>query len=243
MTIFYSIVFSLKEPKDNLYSYLPFFQLAALRNTKTLKEGDTYALICDAETALFLRRAPTLRDAKILVAPKPRSMLDGMALKYILPGLMDLSGQAAVYMDLDILPLSPVDFQVPNDSILVLPEGPPTDSNYCGDFHLSLSAGLSAGFFAFRDGLRVRTLFKRILQRLGQTVKPYYTLDQPYFNDEISKISGLAIAMPPSVMSFNGHTHRGVARLINFCGDPGDGPLHFQKIIEFFLSSFSTYCR
>lgn len=238
MTIFYSIVFSLKEPKDNLYCYLPFFQLAALRRTKTLKEGDAYALICDPESALFLRRAPTLRDAKILVAPKPRSMLEGMALKYILPGLLDLSGQAAVYMDLDILPLTPIDFQVPNDSILVLPEGAPTDSNYCGDFRLPLSAGLSAGFFAFRDGLRVRALFTRVISRFKERVTPYYTLDQPYFNHEVSKIAGLAVPMPPSIMSFNGHTNRGTARLINMCGDPGDGPLHFQKIVEFFLSSF-----
>jgi hypothetical protein len=239
MTIFYSIAFSLKEPKDNLYCYLPMFQYAALKRTQALKGGDTYALVCDPESALFLRRSHVLQGAKIIVAPKPRSMIEGMALKYILPGLLDLSGQAAVYMDLDILPLGPIDFNVPLDSLLVLPEGAATDSNYAGDDALALSVGLSAGFFAYRDGPRVRSLFARILSRLGSRQPPYYTLDQPFFNHCIAAgPKGLAIGLPPTLVSFNGHNNRETARLVNLCGDPGDGPLHFQKVVEFFLSTF-----
>ena len=238
MTIFYSILFSLDEAKKNLYSYLPFFQYKALKMTGNLRPGDTYAVVCDEASARFLRRATSLADVKLLVSPTPRSLAEGMALKYIFPGLYDCSGQPVVYLDLDILPLGQLDFHVPDDSLLVVPEGAPTDSNYCGDQPLGLSVGLSAGFFAYRDGPRVRELFTRILAQLSSRKQPYYTLDQPFFNHEIAAVPGLAVGLPPTLVSFNGHNNRGVARLINLAGEPGDGPLHFQKVVEFFLSAF-----
>ena len=237
MTIYYSVLFSLEEPKKNLYSYLPFFQYKALQQTGNLKAGDAYVVICDPDTALFLRRAPTLQGIKILVAPKPRSLLEGMAIKYILPGLIDIKGQTVVYLDLDILPLGPIDFHVPEDSLLVYPEGAATDSNYCGNKRLPLAAGCSAGFFAYRDGPRVKAFFTSILQAMSNSQEKFYTLDQPHFNHALVG-RDFAVAMPHSVVSFNGHTNRDTARLVNLCGDPGDGPLHFQKVVEFFLSTF-----
>jgi len=239
MTIFYSVLFSLGDPKTNLYCYLPAIQKRALEATGNLKGGSTYALICDESSAAYLRQFHLLRGVKIFPVPRPRTVLEGMSLKYILPGLLDLKDETVVYLDLDILPLRNVAFtNVSPDSLVVLPEGKATESNYCGDTPLHTPIGLSAGLFIYRDGPTVRAFFKRMLQAISTCQKNFYTLDQPYFNHFLEDINSSIRLMPQGAVSFNGHGDLKNAAFVNLCGDPGDGPLHFQKVLEFFLSAF-----
>ena len=235
---YYSILFSLHGPKTNLYTYLPTIQKRALEITGNLKEGSTYALICDGASAAYLRQFPSLASVQILVAPTPKRIQDGMSMRYLLPFLTDLSGQTAVYIDLDMLPLKQVAFDVADDSILVLPEGHPTDTNYCGNHPLRLPVGVTSGFFAFRDGPRIRKLFQTIVFAISSSKEDYYTVDQPHFNHALAAAPNVDF-MDATLVSFNGHTNQGVASWINLCGDPGDGPLHFQKVLEFFSSAYT----
>lgn len=238
-TLFYSILFSLDDAKKNLYSYLPFFQYYSLRATGTLKEEDSYALICDESSAAVLRESLGLYPrVQLLIAPKPATLLEGMALKYILHALTDISGKTCVYMDLDLLAIRPVKIDALDNKILALPEGPPTSNNYCGDSPLSLPVGFSAGFFIYRDSPAIRSFFKEMLKRIANCKKNFYALDQPHYNHLLAERRELIHPMNQTLVSFNGHNNKDTAGFVNLCGDPGDGPLHFQKVLQFFLSSF-----
>ena len=238
MTIFYSILFSLGEAKTNLYCYLPFFLYRSLTKTGSLRPGDMYVIMCDPPSADLLRKSSLAHrtNVRILESASVISMLDGMAMRYKFPFQYDCKDQTVVYLDLDLIPTKPLHFKNLNDMILVYPEGSATDSNYCGDMVLPNKFGATSGFFAYHPGPRVRNFFVRVCDNMsyGTRYPFYYTLDQPFFNKELKD---LPIALMPShMLSYNGHTNRDKAYILNMCGDPGDAHLHFLKILETYLS-------
>lgn len=243
MAIFYTILFSLSEPKQNLYIQMLTLQLASLRRTGTLRPTDRYIIITEPKTADYLKRScSALGSVEILLASRPRSALQGMFLKYILPTLIDVGDELCFYLDLDILSVRRLDLTAascPPDTLLVLPEGPPTDPNYCGSTPLRLPAGLSAGLFLYRYGPRVAEIFKGVYERILSTRTRFYTLDQPHFNHAVAAApAGAAAVLNPKLVSFNGHTNRDTAVLFNMCGEPADGPFHFQKLLDTFVRVF-----
>lgn len=241
MTIFYSILFSLEDPKKNLYAHLPVFLYRSLHSSKSMCPGDVYVLLCDHETADVMRKTNLAKrpDVKILGMTAPAAILDGMLMRYKFPFLYDCRGQTCVYLDLDLIPIKPIHFNLEkaDDILLVCPEGKATDTNYCGEVTNSLpqTFGATSGFFAYKAGKTVREFFLRVIDRcMGGTRYPfYYTLDQPFFNMELKNVK-LAI-IPSHFLSFNGHGDNKKAHLINCCGEPGDAHLHFSKILSFYL--------
>lgn len=238
-THFYTICFSLGPAESNMYPYLAMLQLRALQKTRCLKEGDDYSIVCDAATAEVFKKMPMLSGVRLLVVPTPPALKEGMMLKYIFPSLVNLEDHVAVYLDLDILPIKQTEFNVPPDTLATLPEGKATDSNYCGTRPLDLPHGLSAGFFVYRFGPRVKTLFRQILLAVETSKEQHYTLDQPHFNHAIAVQRATVGYMPPQCVSYNGHGSGPHTHFINLCGDPGDGPLHFRKALEIFIRVFS----
>jgi hypothetical protein len=156
-----------------------------------------------------------------------------MRLKYTLYQLMDLTNQTVLYLDTDFLCVKKFAITVPHDTLVVYPEGDPASDNYCGDKKLPLSAGCSAGFFAYHFGPSIKLFFETLLSNLVESSKVYYCLDQPYFNHLIP--STPHIGFNHNMISFNGHNNRDTAIFYNLCGDPGDGPLHFGKMLQFYL--------
>lgn len=239
-TLFYSILFSLGPAESNQYVYLVQLQVRALQKLGMLGPGNRYICLADAECAQLLRQSNFLRETiQIELVPKPRSLVDGMALKYLFPFSYPVNGETCVYLDLDVLPMAPTEIHAPDDTLLVLPEGPATDTNYCGSAPLDLPFGVTGGFFAYRAGPRLEALFRELISILHTSEEKHYTLDQPHFNHLVSRHREMVGFIRPDIMSFNGHTNQKTARFYNLCGDPGDGPLHFRKVLEIFLRRFS----
>jgi len=241
MAIFYTILFTLpgRDPAANPYLCCLMLQHRALILTGILKHTDKYYCICDAASAAALKHVPGLNRLSILVAPAPANLKEGMMMKYILPLAMDLGDESVVYIDLDVIPVKPVLFNLDVDTLYAYPEGVVSDPNYSGGRPLDLPAGCSGGIFAYRSGPRIKAFFKTLLTSLGAEKEEFYTLDQPTFNHALAAHRDLFKYLPCEMVSFNGNSNREDAVFWNMCGDPGDGPFHFRKLLAVFLGLFT----
>ena len=238
MTIYYSICFSLGKAKENLYILMMMLQIKALKKVGMLQDGDVYVCVADEETAAEIQKQQTLKDILLVRVPKPRDALEGMSLKYAFPGLYPCNTETIVYLDLDMMPLRRVNFDVPLGKLIAYPEGPPTHDNYSGGESLDLPAGASGGFFVYKDSPEIRKLFKSIYQRMVEKPQKHYTVDQPYFNHALAQNKDIIGFMNPNTVSFNGNNYMDTANFVNLCGDPGDGSLHLFKMLNFYLMIF-----
>lgn len=249
--IFYSIAVTLNA-KHQEYLWMFVLLLKSLLKTGTFTPGkDHYYLIADQETAKVVSKMPHLGGlVRVVVANDCSDSYDVMKLKYLFPsmlsagggsegGLRLLAAETFVYLDADMLFLRRLNFEIAADSLIVLPEGNPTDTNYCGDPGTKLTQpfGASAGFFVWRYGLRVQSFFQSVLRDLMTSSKRFYCLDQPAFNKYLTVAATGTI--DPSLVSFNGHKlDKDKTAILNCAGDPGDGPKHLAKMIDFALAIF-----
>ena len=232
--LFYSCIFTTADNKPNEYMYMSMILYASLVKSKSLTANDSYCILCDTDSATILKNIPILNKIQLLVLPKPKTILEGMLWRYQLYKYMDITNKDCMYLDVDMICIKETHFNIHPDSFLVFPEGSPTDSNYCGDMALTMPYGCTSGFFGYNCGHSVIHTFERILNSVNVSEpKKYYTLDQPYFNKALE--GKTVYTMPEYILSFNGHTNRATAHFINCCGDPGDGPLHFTKMLQILL--------
>lgn len=228
--LFYTVLFSLGKPEDNYYFYMMMLMYKSLVRTESIGPDDRFFVIADEATAAYGRTFRSLSSVLWVPVPAVRTLKDGMLLKYIFRPKVD---ETVLYLDCDFVAKGKVRFDLPPDTIAVLPEGKPTDSNYCGDFTLTSVYGASAGIFAFRYGPRIKAILDEIGLRVMKCEKGYYTLDQPHFNAVLQNQKVATIR--PEIVSFNGHGDVRSALLINCAGIPGAGSFHFGKMMEFFL--------
>lgn len=231
-----SVVFSLGEPKDNLY--IQMFLLSywsLLKHSVFNPKADQYILTCDKETAEYIQKTfPLIQQIKYLIVPKPKNCYDGMKLKYVLPFVYDVGKNPVLYIDVDVFAFRPFRLWCPEDSIVAHPEGSITDSNYCGDMDFKGygSHGYTAGFFGYSWGQRVKGVFASIINDIENIPKKYYTLDQPYFNKYLKYVQVIPLS---STLSGNGHGNLDNCMFINCCGEPGDGAFHYNKMLQLYL--------
>ena len=214
----------------------------SLKKVGTLTAQDEFVVMADKETAERLATFGMLKDAKIYIIPKPSSILDGMRYKYIFPLSAKIpDGTVCVYLDTDLIAVRPIHTYIPKDYLCLFPEGKWNDTNYCGDpvsdgTTSATPNGYTAGFFAYSLGERTRGFFQRVLKAIELSSKTYYTLDQPFFNKNLDM--RFVVEYDTTTLSFNGHTNIDKCRYINLCGEPGDQLLHFDKMLQIFLSVF-----
>jgi hypothetical protein len=244
MTIFYSILFTPRgldrNPKANQYVNCLQLQLEALKRTGMLGPSDKYYVLADADTAAVLRETPNLGHMRVVEFPaSPPHVRGGMGFKYLFPSLVDTGDETVVYLDLDVFPVKPAIITAEPDTFYAYPEGSPTDTNYSGGRPLDLPAGCSGGFFVYRQGPRVKAFFEGLLNAVASDTEEHYTLDQPAYNHFLAQHKDLVKFLPHTLLSFNGNVNRQEAIFFNMCGDPGDGPFHFRKMLGVFLVMFS----
>ena len=154
-----------------------------------------------------------------------------MLLKYLFRPKTD---DVVVYLDSDFLAKKKLTFDLKPDTLAILPEGPPTDSTYCGDQRLDAKFGASAGIFVYRYGPRCKQILDEVATRTMECKKNFYTLDQPHFNHTLVGKENV-VGINPAIVSFNGHGNLAESYLINCAGEPGNGPFHYGKMMNFFL--------
>jgi len=236
MTLFYSVIFSLNDAKKNEYIYCAMIMLSSLIKSGTLGPDDTFYLMVDFDTAQVIKKIPLFSKAELIIVPKPESISDGMTIRYTLHKHINITGKDCVYIDCDMICIKKTLFKIASNTIMVYPEGNSTDTNYCGDRMLKCSYGFTSGFFAFNAVSTVFHFFDSLVDTIKSSDRSYYSLDQPYFNFHLETFSYLIQKMAPNIVSFNGHNNQQTAHFINCCGDPGDGPFHFQKMLSMILA-------
>jgi len=231
---FYTLCFSLGDPKSNCYLYMLMMMVHTLTVMGTFKPSeDKFFVITDEATGAVINKLGILRDVEVVPAPKPKTVYDMMKWKYMLPRYIDCYNQTVLYLDVDFLALKPFRPVLPADTMAVAVEGSATDSNYCAAGKLQAPWGVTAGFFGYNFGPTVKKVFDHILQRMDADPERYYTLDQPHFN--IAYTHAKFQTIPQHMISFNGHGGLQTAFFINLAGEPGDGPFHYLKMLEIYM--------
>lgn len=244
--IYHSCVFSLSAQQlaqKNEYIYMLMMLYSTLKRVSSIAEGDIYYLMADEDTAEVIKGIPCLSDLNIILMPKPKTLLEGMAWRYQLHRHIDLVGKSVMYLDVDMLNIKQIRIEIPadlEDVMIVYPEGLNTDTNYTGSggslATLAIPMGVSSGFFIYKCGAKVIQFLEEVYHKIRTHTEIYYTLDQPHFNKTIEG-KDFCMYMDHATVLFNGHGERKDNTLfINCCGCPGDGAFHFRKMLEILLT-------
>ena len=221
--------------------------LHSLIRTKTLKDDDTYVIMTDKETKKILDTIAIFKrpNVKFIEVDSPKTMLEGMSLRYQLHRYTDVIGKTICYMDVDMLCVREMTIEIPDDvkdALLVFPEGKNDDSNYAmADSPLTIPYGASSGFFIYKCGYKVLQFMEEVYHNIRTKPEAYYTLDQPYFNKALEG-KDFCNYINKNTLSFNGHNidPADPPIFINCCGDPGSGHFHLLKMLQFFFAGLNS---
>lgn len=237
--LFYSVVYSLSDEANEYCNMFMLLVKSLLKTNSFDLKRDTYYLIADLDSAKKIQKLNGILPIKCAIVKKPTTHLEGMSYKYRLNEFFDIEDKDCMYLDVDMLFFKQLYMFPSKDKIVAYQEGRPDDTNYCGDKKLDLTLGCSAGIFAFNFGVNVKSFFLDILRQIKEAEEKnekFYTVEQVYFNRALQKYK--PIYMDTTLISFNGNTNKNSARIINLAGDPGDGSLHYDKMLRTFLQIF-----
>ena len=247
----YTILYTLedKKPEENAYVQmflLWFAQMAKIGVASTiclLVDSATFEYLNDTSYTLISERIRC--NLSVTEFPPPKTHLDGMKMKYT---EFDYDEDYLMYMDIDILALKPLvgllgeggdDVDIYLDQEGGIEEhgylDALTDSERAIVLGSGVRLGFSAGKFIIRNKEKGREFFRVIREHiLDNPETTYYSVEQPVFNRTIfcmgsflnmHKIDGNLIST-----NFQNYTEETI--LLDFCGDPGNGQLHLNKMIN-----------
>ena len=246
------VVFTLhdKALEENKYIDIFILWLSQLIKCGDLQKEDALYIFTDKRTIDYIHESTIFSTLKtkivfqisVIVSPSPTTLLDGMMWKYtFFPYTQDIY----MYCDIDIFivnSLKDITSKMIPNHIYVSAEGFLKDPNYSADFPKDYpiddtSAGLSAGKFAVY-GKDAHTILCKTIQSLCKRETGYYTLEQPFFNHAIllkipDTISCDVHLLHAPVVSFNGEDYeKGKTVLLDCAGEPGNGKVHYDFMIE-----------
>jgi hypothetical protein len=217
-----------------------------------LSAADVLHLKIDSDTFEYLKTQLAfcglinrkICQTKIVLYSPPATIQEGMAMRYT---KVDYTQDVYMYCDIDILiikPLGPLYKSLPINTMSVHAEGQLSDNNYGAAFTAeeksnlpSASPGFSSGKFIIH-GSELYSQFVDMMMLYTQNHTTYFTFDQPLFNKGLYlliKNQHQLIHIPPTFISSNGHHFTTSCILLDAMGMPGDGDMHFNKIINFFI--------
>jgi len=209
-----------------------------------------------------------LKEVEIVVYDQPAEVIDGMKARYALAATLQQNApnRMYLYLDLDVLVCRPLrkiydDVMILNrvlytteEKILHISQDILAES-YLADripltaaqrMELSGTGGISSGIFGWHNiDPGFSKFFTNIVDKVNQSETVYYTLDQPFFNEAVvlkkfenewsvyhidSNLIGINEEMKPD----NPYI------LMNFSGDPGNGKLHSDKLIDAYEIVFGS---
>ena len=233
--VWYYNCFSVDKPESNPYINCLILSIKSLIRSGTYQEQDTIIILTDPSSAKVLSSFGSLRGAFLSVCEQPSCVFEGVLNRYLILQKVNLpDGTRCVYLDCDLLFLKKWDPRF-TKLWMAIPEGRPTDGNYCGDYTLDrMTAGCSSTLFGFIVSTETKSILETTYINASRRGKAFYTLDQPYYNQVLNLRVASWDYFPSNLLSFNGHNNKETAVILNLCGDPGDGPLHFRKMLDCF---------
>ena len=246
----YTLLFTLigKDPANNKYVDMFFIWITYLARNARLEQSDKIAVLIDDPTCKYLESMEGFQALSsklpfsILFStiPQPDTITKGILTRFNYSNKM-FNQTIHLFLDLDVLVVRPIRYlfeQLPENTIILFPEGIMSEKNYGGHFIQDDSMnGFSAGYFAFTKGEDIANLFTSIQDDCLKNEKdPFYTIDQPFFNLHIYKrikenIGNFNIfTLPKQYLETNSATIRKETLFMNYCGDVGIGSSHLQKL-------------
>lgn len=249
-----------KNPKENKYIYMFYIWLTYLLRNGGLEQEDTLCILCDDATLEQLNSNEILCNLmekckskfEIHTIEQPKNISRGICERY----KFKKENEFILYLDLDILVKGNIKeyfLRLPNEKeyIIAAPEGKLIDKDYAGNLLedkiitekeiIENHTGYTAGLYGYRWGEKVEKIMETIIKScLEKELEPLYTIDQPFYNREIylaksnTKESKLriyfiddnAIENNPDLQEPD---KKGI--FVNYCGEPGKGSVHFNKMI------------
>ena len=201
-----------------------------------------------------------LKEVTVTIFKQPEEVIDGMTARYSLAAKLQEQepGRMYLYLDLDVLVCRDLrnlydDIMIQNRVLFTTEE---KIAHYSGDIlsetylanrisltdeqqaDLSGTGGIGSGTFGWHHiDTEFSKFFTDIVYKINDYEEIYYTLDQPFFNEALvlkrfdnewsvyhvdSTKVGINEEIQPDVPYV----------LMNFSGDPGNGQLHKEKLIQ-----------
>ena len=231
--VWYYNCFSVGYADKNPYINCLVLSIKSLLRSGTFETQDKVVILTDLETAKVISGFTCLRGAAVVPFDTPPDVFHGALNRYaILAKVKMPNGTRCIYLDCDLLFIkkwTPTFTKM----WMAYPEGKTTDSNYCGDYSLDhMEAGCSSTLFGFIVSEEANKFLMATYQNAKKRSEAFYTLDQPYYNQVLNCRRAYWDYFPGNLLSFNGHTNKDTAVILNLCGDPGDGQLHFRKMLD-----------
>lgn len=264
--IIYTLAFTLagKNPKDNKYLQMFWIWLRFLCKYAGLRTNDKIYVLMDRASIDYLEQYNTYISLDIsyelIEIPQPATVQDGILERFQAWKYFSWSEEEVVcYIDIDMFVLADVHWveQVCKPStIFVFPEELMLGENYLGEILTERDKAFFAahpvvaerhpgftGTFFFFQGDFVRKPFETIIQLTRENTLILYANEQPFYNrvlfDALYYTKEFQVCiLNKGLIEYNctvGECEGG-AKLINFCGEPGDGELHWAKMFMAFLA-------
>jgi hypothetical protein len=201
-----------------------------------------------------------LKEVTVAIYKQPQTVLEGMTAKYSLAAKLQEQepGRMYLYLDLDILICRELrnlydDVMIQNRVLYTTEEkvisyaGDIFSENYLGSRvtmdenvrnDLSGTGGIGAGIFGWHhNDSEFSSFFTDIVDKIRQSTESYYTLDQPFFNEAVirKKIENewSVYHVDSGMIGINEEIKPDMSYvLMNLSGEPGNGQLHRDKMIE-----------
>ena len=104
--------------------------------------------------------------------------------------------------------------------------------------------GFSAGIFGWRNNIVIKEIFNMVLRLALESDKTFYTIEQPFFNAALfhymfydqTKFMFLIMSRTQIAQNVIGAHVSPTNVLVNYCGEPGDQSIHWDKLYHQLLA-------
>ena len=255
------VLYTLEDKSVNDNKYIPIFitWLAHILKYAKFNSDDALRICIDKDTfntlekdelyEVLISSIPCQKEIHFIQRPKTHA--EGMMSKYI---YKEYTQKYYMYCDIDILIQKPLDLltsAIPENTLAVHVEGTLVDTNYNALFpedwvkdHGSKQLGFSAGKFIIHGNSFCKIFFELVNSIASQqSIESFYTVEQPVFNYAIysiprDKYNVDINTIKPPLITTNQMNDQSV--LLDLMGEPGNGTLHFEKIINILIQYFLT---
>ena len=201
-----------------------------------------------------------LKEVTVAVYKQPQTVLEGMTARYSLAAKLQEQepDRMYLYLDLDVLVCRELrnlydDVMIQNRVLYTTEEkvisysGDIFSDNYLGtritmdenaQKDLSGTGGISSGTFGWHHiDPDFNSFFTGIVDKIRQSTESYYTLDQPFFNEAVirKKMDNewSVYHVESNMIGINEEIRPDMTYvLMNFSGEPGNGQLHRDKMVD-----------
>lgn len=256
----YTILFTREghDPKHNKYIDMFYIWITYIIRNAGLGPADSIVVLVDAPTLEFINQSITLDVLLEFIPfrfvfseiPVPKNISEGICSRYTHAPFSE--GPNVLFLDIDIVVVSSLSpliasvLQSPHE-FFVMPEGELTDSNYGALIPTkTIGPGLAASWYLYKTSAAkgIQELFERIVKGcLRSVATPYFCIDQPFYNYEVYESKSVKIGfINKTIVGVNiAYVKEGML-FLNFCGEPGNESLHFNKMLLMLCMSY-VYCE